>query len=208
MYVPKKFEELRVERVHALVDAHPLASIVSAGPSGPDADHVPLLLDATRGAEGTLRGHVSRSNPMWKALDGATVLAIFRGPDLYVTPSWYPSKSERGEVVPTWNYAVVHAHGRIRFVHDRAWLLDCVRALTERFERDRAEPWSVDDAPAEFIDGLLGAIVGLEIEVERWVAKVKASQNRAPIDHQGVIDGLDREGTDVARAMRELVARR
>ena len=180
-------------------------TIVSAGPSGPDADHVPLLLDAARGAEGTLRGHVSRSNPMWKALEGASVVAIFRGPDLYVTPSWYPSKNEHGKVVPTWNYIAVHAYGPVEFFDDSARLLDVVTRLTRLHEADRPEPWAVTDAPPRFVEAQLRGIVGVRLPIVRLDAKSKMSQNRNEADRAGVAAGLAASERASDRAVAALI---
>lgn len=209
MYVPSKFAEPSVERVLEIVRGHPFASLVTVGSEGPDAEHIPMLHVAEPGPLGVLRGHVARANPVWREVqEGASALAIFRGPDVYVSPSYYPSKREHGEVVPTWNYALVHAHGTLRFVHDRAWLRALVAELTDVHERGREVPWSIDDAPAEFIERLLGAIVGVELTITRIVGKVKASQNRSPADREGVVAGLSREGGDAASAMAEMVRSR
>jgi len=155
---------------------------------------------------GTLRGHVARANPVWRHAAGQEVLAIFHGPQTYVTPSWYPSKHETGQVVPTWNYAVVHAHGVLRVHDDREWLRTLVTRLTDRQESAMAQPWRVDDAPAEYLERMLGAIVGIEIPVTRLDGKWKVSQNRNDADRDGVAEGLSlQEGAD-AQAMAALVA--
>lgn len=190
MYLPEHFAVDDRVAMGALIDAHPLAALVTADADGLDANHVPLVFDPDAGPHGVLRGHVARANPMWRTLQGHPhVLAIFRGPQHYVSPAWYPSKQVDPRVVPTWNYAVVHAHGSAHAIEDREWLRSLVTSLTERHEREHATPWHVTDAPPEFIDKMLAGIVGIEIEVTRWVGKWKASQNRSAADQQGVTAG-------------------
>ncbi|HVO50635.1 MAG TPA: FMN-binding negative transcriptional regulator [Thermoanaerobaculia bacterium] len=209
MYIPEVFEESDVSVLHALVREHPLGTWVTQGAGELTADHVPFILDADRGPYGTLRGHVARANRVWQALSStAGSLVVFQGPQGYVTPSWYPTKHVRGEVVPTWNYAVVHAHGPARAVHDRGWLLSLVTDLTAEHERARAVPWTVADAPPEFVDRLLRSIVGIEIPIERLVGKWKVSQNRPETDRLGVASGLEAEGDAESKAMALLVRRR
>ena len=208
MYVPAHFAETRVEVLHGLIRAHPFGALVTLTPGGLDANHIPFEIDPEPAPFGTLRGHVARGNPVWReAAPGADALVIFQGPDGYVSPAWYPTKAETGKVVPTWNYAVVHAHGPLRVIDDRAWLAAFVTHLTDRHEAGRADPWKVTDAPANFVDGLLGAIVGIEIPVHRLVGKWKVSQNRPDADREGVARAFDGEGGEDARAMAELVRR-
>lgn len=187
MYMPRHFEQGDASAIAALVRAHPLAIVVTHGDDGLSADHVPLEHDAQAGV---LRGHVARANPMWQRSDGRPVLAVFRGPEAYVTPSAYPSKVEHQRVVPTWNYAVVHAHGTLRAVQDADWLHALVSRLTDRHESTRAHPWSVADAPADYVQTMLRAIVGIEITISRLQAKWKVSQNRSEADRLGVADVL------------------
>lgn len=187
MYMPRHFEQGDASAIAALVRAHPLAIVVTHGDDGLSADHVPLEHDAQAGV---LRGHVARANPMWQRSDGRPVLAVFRGPEAYVTPSAYPSKVEHQRVVPTWNYAVVHAHGTLRAVQDADWLHALVSRLTDRHESTRAHPWSVADAPADYVQTMLRAIVGIEITITRLQAKWKVSQNRSEADRLGVADVL------------------
>ena len=196
MYLPRHFEQPDAQALRALMHDHPLATLVSQGADGLTADHLPLEFDPAAGPQGTLRGHVARANPLWQAADGQEVMAIFRGPQAYVSPSWYPSKAEHHKVVPTWNYAVVHGHGRLRAVQDAAWLRALVGRLTARHESAQALPWSVDDAPADFIAQMLKAIVGIEVEVTRMTGKWKVSQNRSAADRNGVADALDRAAAD------------
>jgi transcriptional regulator len=168
------------------------------------ADHLPLEFDATAGAHGTLRGHVARANPLWRAAAGTPVLAIFRGPQAYVSPSWYPGKAATHKVVPTWNYAVVQAHGVLRAVDDAPWLLALVSRLTAHHETPQARPWAVTDAPADYVQQMLRAIVGIEIPLTRLLGKWKASQNRSEADRLGVAAGLENGDSD-ASAMARLV---
>ena len=186
----------------------PLATIVRVGANGLDADPVPLLYDADGGAHGTLRGHVARANPLWRDADGHDVLALFYGPQAYVSPGWYASKAEHGKVVPTWNYVIVQAHGRLRAIDDAAWLRALVGRLTDRHEAARAVPWAVDDAPADYLDSMLRAIVGIEIVVTRLEGKWKASQNRAESDREGVARGLRDEARLSPEAIAQLVRER
>ena len=201
MYVPKHFEETREDVLHALIRAHPLGALVSAGADGLDANHIPFLLKT--GSSGTvLHAHVARANPVWRTLEAQPrVLVIFQGMEAFITPSWYATKKETGKMVPTWNYAVVHAHGDVRLHPEPEWLRRHVGELTDSQEAGRDEPWKVEDAPADYVDKLVRSIVGLEIAVERLTGKWKLSQNQAPRDREGVVAGLAAEAGDDARAM-------
>jgi len=201
MYLPKHFEQSDPQALAALMREHPLAALVTLQDGATTADHVPLECDVSARV---LRGHVARANPLWQAAAGQRVLAIFRGPQAYVTPSWYPSKAATHKVVPTWNYTVVHAHGVLSAVEDAPWLRQLVGRLTDHHEAPRAQPWSVGDAPADYVQQMLRAIVGIEIAVDSLVGKWKISQNRAEPDRLGVADGLQ-AGADEARAMAALV---
>ncbi|ACB32303.1 FMN-binding negative transcriptional regulator [Leptothrix cholodnii SP-6] len=203
MYLPAQFEERRPEVLHALLRAHPLATWVSQRDGELVVEHVPFLLDPARGEHGTLIGHVARANPVWRQL-AASVL-VFQGPQAYVSPAWYPSKQVHGKVVPTWNYAVVHAHGQPRAIEDPAALRQIVSRLTDTHEAGRAQPWQVADAPADYIDQMLAAIVGIEMPIERLVGKWKVSQNRSAADRAGVAAGLLADAAPQAAAMAALV---
>ncbi len=208
MYIPRHHEETDRAVLHALVAAHPLGTWVTQGGDGLVADHIPFLLDADRGEHGTLVAHVARANPVWRSLGGAAgSLVVFQGAETYITPSWYPSRHAGGKVVPTWNYAVVHAHGRARAIDDRDWLLANVTRLTEAHEAGRAAPWRVSDAPAAFVESLLAAIVGIEIPISRLVGKWKVSQNRPEVDRRGVVEGLQDSGAAQAAEMAGMVGR-
>lgn len=195
MYVPKVNEERRVEVMHALVRAHPLGTWTMLADGDLLTNHIPLLLDGDRGPHGTLVAHVARANPVWRA-SASEVLSVvsFQGPQAYVTPSWYASKRAHGKVVPTWNYAVVHVRGVPRFVHDRAWLHAHVSRLSDAHEASERHPWAVSDAPDDFVERHLGAVVGVEIPIERLVGKWKVSQNRPAEDRAGVAAGLRERG--------------
>jgi transcriptional regulator len=191
MYNPEHFRETRQEVLHAFIDAHPLGALVTQRASGMTADHVPMLRATLDDGTPVLRGHVARANQVHRELaEDASVLVIFSGPQAYITPSFYPSKQEHGRVVPTWNYSVVHVRGRIRFIYDAPWLHDLVSQLTDRHEATRPAPWQVSDAPADYIEGMLKAIVGLEIRIEAIEGKFKQSQNRDARDRAGVAAGL------------------
>ena len=206
MYIPKHFEETRTEALHEFIRANPLGALVTSSPSGLDANHIPFELVPDRPAFGALRGHIARANPLWRDFsEDVEALVIFQGASEYVSPTWYPTKGDTGEVVPTWNYVVVHAHGPLRVIDDKAWLRDFVGELTDRHEAGRDEPWSLADAPAEYIDRMVGAIVGIEIPLARLTGKWKVSQNRPDKDRAGVVDGLLREGHESAVAMADIV---
>ena len=206
MYLPKHFEETRVEVLHELIHAHPLGALVTMTADGLDANHIPFEVDPSPAPFGTLRGHVARANPVWRDASRAVeALVIFQGPGTYISPSWYVTKKETAKVVPTWNYVVVHAHGALRAIDDREWLRAFVEKLTNRHETGRREPWKVTDAPADFIDKQLGAIVGIEVPMTRLIGKWKVSQNRPAADRDGVVQALRQDGDHAAAAMSDLV---
>jgi transcriptional regulator len=204
VYLPSHFAETRVEVLHQAIERAGLATLVSTGPGGLDASHIPLLLEPTPGPLGRLLGHVARANAQWQTtLPDVDALVIFLGTDAYVTPSWYATKRETGKVVPTWNYVAIHAHGHVRFFEERERLLDVVTRLTDRHEQRRASPWRVTDAPAEYVDAMLKGIVGVEFTITRLEGKWKASQNRSDADRQRASEGLEREGqVKMARLVR------
>ena len=206
MYLPKSFEPPDIDALQQFVRTHPFGVLVTMTRGGLEGNHIPFLIDAQPAPYGTLRGHVARANPIWQEVQLSTdALVIFQGPDSFISPSWYPSKLETAAVVPTWNYVVVHAHGHLRVIQDSAWLRAHVEALTNRHEQDREAPWAVTDAPADYIQKMVGAIVGLEIQVARLTGKWKLGQNRSERDRAGVVDGLIGEGTESATMMASLV---
>ena len=206
MYIPKHFEESRVEVLHELIRARPLSTLVTLSSGGLNANHIPLYLAKEPAPLGTLRGHVARANPMWSDLaKDVEALAIFHGPDVYITPTWCPTKAETGKVVPTWNYAVAHAYGPLRVIDDASWLRAQLETLTAHNEVAFAEPWRVSDAPHDFIEELIGAIVGIEIVISRLSGKWKTSQNQPPQNQAGVIRGLRETGKAEALEMAALI---
>jgi transcriptional regulator len=209
MYVPAHFREDSLPVLHEAIRRTRLASLVTFGAGGLEASHVPVLLDPEDGERGALTGHVARANPQWRLADPAVpALAIFLGPDAYVSPSWYPSKRATGKVVPTWNYVAVHAYGTLEVFDEPARLRVLVDALTDRHEAVRAAPWRVADAPPDYVDAMLAGIVGFRLAITRLEGKWKLGQNRTREDRDGVVRGLDagdeREQT-IARLMREAV---
>jgi transcriptional regulator len=191
MYRPPAFAEDDPEVLAALLSRARLATLITSVDGVPLADHLPLLFDPGRGPYGTLVGHLARANPQAAPeADGRAALVVVTGPDAYVSPSYYPTKRETGRVVPTWNYVAVHAWGRLRRFDDPERLLGLVTALTDAHEAGRSDPWSVADAPADFVRAQLKGIVGVEIEIERLEGKRKLSQNRTPADRDGVVAGL------------------
>jgi transcriptional regulator len=190
MYNPAPFAEERIEVLHSFLRQNPFATLVTNGANGPEATHAPTIFHSDIGSKGLLRCHFARANRHWRSLDCAAVLGIFQGVDHYISPSWYPSKEEHGKVVPTWNYVAVHVRGRGRIFEGRDDLVAHVTALTARSEQVFEKPWSVEDAPAEYIHSLTKAIVGIEIAIESIEGKWKMSQNRPEADRRGVVAGL------------------
>jgi transcriptional regulator len=207
MYTPKHFEQPRTEVLHELMRARPLATLITLTSNGLNANHIPLHLIDTPEPFGTLRGHVAHANPLWNDFEkDVEVLAIFHGPDSYITPSWYATKQETGKVVPTWNYAVVHAYGMLRIIDDASWIRTQLETLTAQNEANFAKPWSVADAPHEFTEKLIGAIVGVEIVITKLTGKWKVSQNQPAQNQASVIEGLNNSELRDAVAMAALVA--
>jgi len=208
MFVPPHFEETRTDVLAALIRAHPLGTLVTLGAEGLNANHIPFLFDPDPAPHGTLVGHVSRANPAWRDFDPRVqALVVFQGTGGYITPSWYPTKQRTGKVVPTWNYAVVHAYGFLRIIEDAARLRAIVERLTAEHESSRPLPWKVSDAPPEYIEQMLCGIVGIEIEIRRLSGKWKTSQNRDRADRDGVAEGLSEPGDPDSEAMAALVRR-
>jgi transcriptional regulator len=206
MYLPRHFEEARAEVLHELIVAHPLATLVTLTSHGLEANPIPLHLRHEGGAFGTLVGHVARANPMWTQFDPSVeALAVFHGPQAYITPSWYATKRQTGKVVPTWNYVIVQARGPLRIRDDADWVRELLHALTARHEAARPAPWSVDDAPRDYTEALMRSVVGIEIPITRLTGKWKVSQNQPAANRAGVVAGLVDDGTPDAAAMAELV---
>lgn len=191
LYVPPAHREQDLATLHAHIAATGLATLVTVGEDGPLVSHLPLLLDPTAGRYGELTGHLARANPQWRTSDlRKPTLAIFMGPDAYVSPSWYPAKQEHGRVVPTWNYSTVHARGTLEVFDDPQRLAALVTRLTDLHEGRFAAPWKVTDAPADYLQKQLHAIVGFVLKIESLDGKLKLSQNRSMADRRGVVAGL------------------
>jgi transcriptional regulator len=202
MYVPNIFEENRVEVLQDLIRRNPFGTLVTFNEHGLDADHIPFLLDPSPESFGILNAHVARTNPLWRDTSRhSNVLAIFQGPQAYVSPSWYITKKETGMVVPTWNYAVVHAHGSIEAIDDPAWLHNFLEKLTNAHEANKPTPWKVSDAPDEYIRKQLHAIVGIRLTIKRLEGKWKLSQNRPAHDRAKVIEKFSEQDTESSLSM-------
>lgn len=202
MYIPSSFRESSIEQLHDLIVKHPLGLLVTHGDNGLEASPIPFLLYADEGKYGKLRAHLAKANPHWKSLAEHTeCLVVFQGPDGYVTPSWYPSKAETHKVVPTWNYATVQVWGHAAVIEDAAWLRRQLDDLTGCQEKLRPQPWSVSDAPSDYITTQMKAIIGIEISINRIDGKWKMSQNKDDADREGVIAGM-RSDTDPHRNIR------
>jgi transcriptional regulator len=211
MYLPPAFRLDRLADQHEVMRRHSFATLITRSGEGVVADHIPFMIEPSRGEKGVLRAHVARANPLWRTHPRETeALVIFAGIDHYITPSWYATKGETGKVVPTWNYVAVHAFGPLQVFEDAQWLREQVGALTALHEADSltagsAAPWAVTDAPETFIAAQLKGIVGIEVPITRIEGKVKASQNRPESDREGVVEGLDAQGTERAHRMAALV---
>lgn len=190
MYTPPAFRDEDRANLLAVIRAARLANFVTATAEGPLATPLPLYVTADEGEHGVLYGHLAKANPQWRLPPIGSGLAIFMGPDAYVTPSWYAVKQETGKVVPTWNYVTVQAFGPVEFFEDPERLLDVVTRLTNLHEGDRAKPWTVSEAPADFIQAQLRGIVGIRMPIAKLEGKRKMSQNRGQADRAGVAAGL------------------
>ncbi len=208
MFQPPVFREDRIDVMQDLMRDNPFATLLWSAAGQLSAEHIPLLIHPELSEHGSIRGHVSAANPLRRQAQGEIdVLAVFQGPQAYVSPSWYPSKQQHGKVVPTWNYAVVHAHGTLRFVDEPEWLLAHLSDMTSRQERGRSSPWAISDAPDEYIARQLKALVGIEITVKSLSGSWKVSQNKDEQDRKGVELGLLAENTNQASAVSDLVKR-
>lgn len=205
MYTPPAFRDDDRDSIHATIRAARLATLVTATAEGLVATPLPLMIEPAEGEHGTLYGHVARANPQWRLAPIGAAMAVFMGPDAYVTPSWYASKREHGKVVPTWNYVAVHAYGPAEFFEDADRLLDVVTRLTRHHEAQRAEAWAVSDAPAPFIASQLKGIVGLRLPITRLEGKRKLSQNRSEADRAGVAAGLGESDDAMDRVVAGLI---
>jgi transcriptional regulator len=206
MYIPQANKEDRLPVLHKLMEQQPFASLVTMGASGLFASHIPMVVHRDGSNFGILRGHLSRANTQWRDYTPSVeALAIFSGPQHYITPNWYPEREASGKVVPTWNYAVVHAYGHLKVIEDGQWLMTHLESLTSIHEAESPVPWKVSDAPADYIASQVKGIVGLEIIIERLEGKWKVSQNRSEQDRSGVARGLQELNTSESLAMKALV---
>lgn len=209
MYLPAQFKEERTDVLQALMRRHPFATVAAMGETGLIADHLPLKMISEPAPWGILRGHVARANPLWREYrSDSEAVAIFQGPHSYISPSLYPTKQTTGEVVPTWNYAVVHARGTLRFIDEAEWLRDFVSGLTDEHEAGRAQPWKMTDAPSAYLDKMLAMIVGLEFSISSITGKWKLGQNRTSTDRQGLVQGLGQYDDADARLLAAMLAER
>jgi transcriptional regulator len=205
MYTPAINAETNLEVLHQFIRENPLCALVTQTAEGMVASHIPVVLHPEVSTNGVLRGHVARANSQWSSLTTAEALAIFTGPQHYISASWYPDKVTDGKEVPTWNYTAVHVYGTILAIEDPAWLLAHLRTLTDTNEVIAETPWSVDDAPPDFISKLSKAIVGIELQITRLEGKWKVSQNRSERDIVGVSAGLDAVGTPASATMKDII---
>lgn len=202
MYVPEPFRETRIPVLHEAMRTIAFASLVTLGEDGMTASHIPLLLDPAPQPFGVLSGHLARANPQWQSAKRDTdALAIFTGPQGYITPSWYPTKATSGKVVPTWNYVAVHAYGALRFIDDPDAIRAHVTRLTATHEAKRAAPWAVSDAPEDYVQAMVRGIVAFTLTITRLEGKWKMSQNRPPEDRAGVTEGLRSGGAEEMAAI-------
>ena len=193
MYLPPHFAETRPEELHRILREHPLGMLVTHSERGIDANHIPFEFDLDKGPNGTLLAHIARANPLWVDFrSGADVMVVFRGVEGYISPNWYPSKHETHRQVPTWNYEVVHVHGRLRIVDDEQFIRGVVARLTRQHEATEPRPWKMGDAPKDYMDDMLSKVVGIEVEIVRLEGKRKLSQNREPRDIQSAVTELER----------------
>lgn len=206
MYIPRHYEETRLEVLQQLMQAHPLATIITQGPDGLSANHIPLHLDASAGEFGTLRGHVARANSLWRELGNSETLVIFHGPNAYVSPQWNPAKAQHGKAVPTWNYAVVHCHGVWRVQDAPVAARKNVDELSASHEAGFEHPWTLDEAPPDYAEKMLAAIVAIDMPVTRISGKWKISQNHPAAAQQGVLDGLHARADSGSLQMAALMA--
>ena len=204
MYSPKHFEESRIEVMHDLIQGHPLATLITMSADGLNADHITLSIKIDGSPFGTLVGHVARSNPLLNNTS-VEILVVFQGPNAYISPSWYATKNQTGKVVPTWNYAVVHAYGTLRVIDNPLWLRAQLETLTKQHETNFPKPWAVSDAPQEFTERLISSIIGIEIPITRLLGKWKVSQNQPPSNRAGVVTGLSTIDKQDAKSMATLV---
>ena len=207
MYVPDLNQIQDISVIRGLIRTYPLATVLTIGDGSPEANHIPLILHEREDGSLLLQGHVARNNPLWLTLTTTgESLAIFHGPHAYISPSWYPSKKETGRVVPTWNYMTVHAHGSLRSIEDPQWIRQHLKRLTAQQEDGLPEPWALEDAPPDFVESMIKAIVGIELSITRLVGKSKTSQNQTQSNTLGVIQGLQQRRQSFDLEMADWIA--
>jgi transcriptional regulator len=205
MYIPKKFMQDDINKLEGIMANYSFATFIIQHVRGIEANHMPLILNKSD-HRNVLQGHIAKANPLWKNLkDKSEVLIIFNGPNCYISPNYYPTKKDDGKVVPTWNYASVHVKGIVTFIHDEKWILTMLNNLTRKYEENQQVPWSVNDAPQAYIDKMLSAIVGLEIDIVSITGKWKVSQNQIGVNQQGIIQGLSKETDTNSQNIAKLV---
>jgi transcriptional regulator len=205
MHIPKRFLQDDITKLKGMMAAHSFATFITQNESEIEANHMPLVLNKSANKD-VLQGHIAKVNPLWKSLkDKSEVLIIFNGPNCYISPNYYPTKKENGKVVPTWNYVSVHVKGIVSFIHDKQWILSMLNNLTDHYEANQPVPWSVSDAPQAYINKMLSAIVGLEIEIVSITGKWKISQDKIEVNMKGIIEGLSQETGSNANKIAKLV---
>ena len=205
MHIPQIFEQDDSAQLKGIIRTYPFATLITYSDSGLEANHIPFFLNRSDNKD-VLQGHISKTNPLWKKLnDKSEVLVVFHGPNSYISPGYYPTKLETGKVVPTWNYVTVHVKGVMSYIHDQNWNMAMIENLTNQHEADQPSPWSISDAPEEFNQKMLSAIVGIEIEISSMVGKWKASQNQPERNKQGVVAGLSKSSDINVQRMATIV---
>ena len=205
MYTPKAFEQNDPDHLHDIIAKHPFATLISHSESGIEVNHIPFFLDKSNGKY-VLQGHIAKANPLWKTVnEQSEVVLVFHGPNCYISPNFYPTKKENGRAVPTWNYVAVHVKGVLQYRFNDEFKLNMLDNLTTQHEAEQEEPWSIHDAPEQYIKRMLPAIVGLEIQITAITGKWKLSQNQPQVNKQGVVEGLFKQNTNDAQEIATLV---
>lgn len=205
MYIPKRFLEDDIDKLKGMMANYSFATLITHNELGIEANHMPLILNKSDQRD-VLQGHIAKANPLWKSIkDKSEVLIIFNGPNCYISPNYYPTKQENGKVVPTWNYVSVHVKGIVSFIYDEQWILTMLKDLTNQYEVNQPVPWSLSDAPQAYIDKMLSAIVGLEIDILSITGKWKVSQDKTEVNQKGIIKGLSQEADSNAQNIAKLV---
>jgi transcriptional regulator len=205
MYTPNNFEQSDPDQLKALITNYPFATLITYSEAGLEANHIPFLLNSSADTD-VLQGHVAKSNPLWKTLkDQAEVLVIFHGPNTYISPNYYPTTQDTEKAVPTWNYVTVHVKGVMSYIHDDDWKMDLVTHLTNQHESEQAIPWTVLDAPKDFTQKMLSAIVGIEIDILSMEGKWKLSQNQPEQNQRGVVAGLSEKPDSDSQIMAKMI---